>query len=208
MSENMTPPIKMATLKQIDKAVANYRAMLERYSQYFAVSAFQQVLGSKEFAKCQADLFRAYVEVVNNVVTRSASIDRTRSFLKAIEVIGGTQYLVREIVTTAPQAEGDAEFIFVNFGRDVACDKLDEELAKLGYELVVDPQGLAGINEVDRHFSEDYPNALQWKDAEGKNCLLVFNRWGGGHDVHVIYHSTVLSSIWWYPCRHKQVLDT
>ncbi len=48
MSENMTPSVSAMTNGQIDKAVANYRAMLEKNSKNFDSGSVQIVLGQPE----------------------------------------------------------------------------------------------------------------------------------------------------------------
>lgn len=203
MNQIMTPPVKTTTAEQIDKAVANYRAMLQKHTTHFAASAVQQVLGSQEFAKQQYELFRTHVEAVSSTVTRSALIDRTRTFMEALVATGRAQYLNKDVVVTAPKGEGDAEFMFINLGRDVACSELDEELAKLGFELIVDPQGLAAINEADQAFADNYPNGTQWKDAIGNYCYAVFGRWDDGRSVRVSQRDRGWRDVWWFPVRCK-----
>jgi hypothetical protein len=203
MNKIMTPPIKTTTVEQIDKAAANYRAMLQKHATHFTASAVQQTLGSQEFAKQQYEVFRAHVEAVSSIVTRSASIDRTRTFMEALVATGRTQYLNENVVVTAPKGEGDAEFMFINLGRKVACDKLDEELANLGFELIVDPQGLAGINEADEAFADKYPNGTQWKDSSGNYCCAIFNRWNDERNMNVCRNDNRWYGHWWFPVRCK-----
>lgn len=59
-------PSKM-TKGQIDKAVANYRAMLEKHSDDFNSEAVQTVLGQSELAEEQFGIFRKRVEVFSTL---------------------------------------------------------------------------------------------------------------------------------------------
>lgn len=61
-----------------------------------------------------------------------------------------------------------------NLGRDVNCDKLDEGLAKLNLDLIVDPQGLAAINETDQTFAYKY---TPWDHDNDNYRSAIFHRW-------------------------------
>lgn len=202
--ENAMTPSKTTTDGQIDKAVAKYRALLVKHAPHFNAEAVQSVLGQEELAGDMFGLFRTRIEALSKFVTRSASIDRKRSQVEAFKATGRVQY-VNEVVTNAmPLCTGDhVEMGFINLGRDVACDKLDVELGKLGFELIVDPQGLAGINEADPAFADKYPNGTQWKDVNGKYCYAVFYRWSDERRVYVDQDDYGWHDNWWFPVRRK-----
>lgn len=204
----MTPSEKKMTAEQIDKAVANYRAMLEKHAPNYAAQAVQQVLGQSELAKEQAEVFRSRVEVLSKTAVRTAKVDRSRTRKQAIEATGRVVHVNDDVLATMPLGQGDAEAIFVKLGRNVECSKLDEELGKLGFELIVDPQALAAINEADPIFAEDHPNGTQWKNTAGEFCYVLFGRWHGERDVAVRQDDCDWDDSWWFPCRRKSVLET
>ena len=208
MTEIMTPSEKQMTAEQITKAVANYRAMLEKYAPNYAAAAVQQVLGMPELAKKQHEIFRSFVEAVSKTVVRATIVDRTRTAKESIAATNRVQYLNDNVLATMPLGCGDIEAIFVNLGRDVPCNKLDEELSKLGFELIVDPQGLASINEADSAFADNHPNGTQWKNAAGQYCFAIFDAWHDERSVHVDRRDGSWDDGWWFPCRRKSVLGT
>ncbi len=199
MTEIMSP----STEGQIDKAVAKYRAMLTKASKDLPSKAVQTVLEMSELASAQSKLFVGIVEAHSKTIVRRATVDRTRSQNDALIATGRKLHLNESVVKTMPSARGDIEAIFVNFGRSVDCDKLDEELSKLGLELIVDPQGLAAINEDDPAFADDHQNGTQWKDTEGRYCYVIFRAWRG---VGVGQSVRCWDGFWWFPCRRKLAL--
>jgi hypothetical protein len=64
MTKIVTPSAeqKKATASQIDKAVGNYRALLEKHAPDFGAEAVQVVLGQSELAGEQFAVFRRRVE--------------------------------------------------------------------------------------------------------------------------------------------------
>jgi len=184
MSTIMTP--SEMTKGQIDKAVANYRAMLEKHAPDFQSATVQAVLGSPELAKEQLKLFRTHVEAESTLVTRTAPVNRTLTPKEALSATGRALYLNEDVVAIWPLATGDSVTMsFYKFGRYIEAGKLDEELAKVGLELVVDPTGLAAINQAYPEFADTHPNGTQWKNAAGKVCFAAFGRWLGKRRVGV-----------------------
>jgi hypothetical protein len=200
---NIMTPSEM-TKGQIDKAVANYRAMLEKYAPDFQSTPVQAVLGSPELAKEQLKLLRTLVEAESALVTRTASVDRALSSKEALSATGRALYLNDEVVASWPPATGDSvTMLFYSFSRYIEAGKLDEELAKVGLELVVDPTGLAAINQAYPEFADTHPNATQWKNAAGKFCYALFNRWDGERDVNVDQSDADWRDYWWFSVRRK-----
>lgn len=202
MDEIMTP--SEMTNRQINKAVANYRAMLEKHASQFPSISVQQVLGSSGLAKKQFELFRELVEAESKTVTRSAPVNRTRTQMEALKATGRVQYVNEAVAIAIPTCIGDhVEMLFVNLGRTVACNKLDSELEKMGFELIVDPVGLAAINEDDPAFADTHPNGTQWKDADGNYCCAVFRCWDAERRVRVRQDDLAWLARWWFPVRRK-----
>lgn len=69
MDETMNPS-KTTTTGQIDKAVAAYRQILEKYALGFYSALVQQVLGDPKLAQRQFELFREMVEDWSDVIIR------------------------------------------------------------------------------------------------------------------------------------------
>lgn len=203
MNKIMTP--SEMTRGQIEKAVAGYRAMLEKHASDFHSGHVQEVLGSPELAKEQLKLFRAMVEAESVLITRTAPVNRTLTPKEALSATGRVLYLNDEVVAIWPLATGDlVTMLFYNFGRYIEAGKLDEELAKVGLELVVDPAGLAAINQAHPEFADTYPNATQWKNAVGMICYAIFYRWGDKRNVSVDQRGIAWRDDWWFPVRRKQ----
>lgn len=90
MEQAMTPSM---TEEQVNKVVANYRAMLVKHAPDFASSVVQQVLGSKEFAGDQFGLFRSHVEAISDVIVRRVKVDRERIPQQVLDATGRRQYV-------------------------------------------------------------------------------------------------------------------
>lgn len=191
---------------QIENFVSKLRDALRKNRQHFSKDSAQHVLGVPNIGMELLDPIRVHAEVFGNIVVRQATVNRTRSQYEALVATGRSLHLNKSVVKTIPSATGDIEAIFVNFGQNVDCDKLDNELATLGFELIVDPQGLAAINEADRAFADGHPNGIQWKDSKGNYCYVVFSRWGTGPSVFMYRHGDGWGGAWWFPCRRKVAL--
>lgn len=202
MNQIMTPSVKTTTTQQIDKAVANYRAMLEKHAPHFASTAVQWALGLPVLAKVQSEVFRTYVEAVSKTVIRFVKVDRARTPKQAIDATRRVQYVDADMLAMMPVGTGGAEAIFVNLGHDVYCDKLDDELGKIGFKLIVDPQGLAAINEDDPAFADERPNCTQWKDQNGNYWCMIFGGWYGERSIG-LKRCDQLGDDLWFPCCIK-----
>jgi hypothetical protein len=199
MDNAMSPSI--ITDPQITKLGGNMRAMLEKYRKEFPSEPSQRALENPACMKEMFAVFRKYVEAESKIIIRTAKPNRLQTFAQAIVATGCTPYLNDDVVANAPKADGDFEGIFVNIGRNVDCGKLDFTLAGLGFELIVDPQGLAQVNADDPTFADKYPNGTQWKDVEGKYCCAVFDCWYVRRRVNVIRDGHCWHGDYWFPCR-------
>ena len=206
MDNAMTP--SGITDPQITKLTGNIRSGLEKYRKEFPTEASQIAIGSSECMKEMLAVFRKHVEAVSKSIIRTAKVNRSQTFKQAIDATNRVQYVNDDVVATAPKVEGDFEGFFFNFGRNVDFDKLDESLASIGLELIVDPQGLAQINADDPEFADKHPNGIQWKNANGKYCYVVFDRCEE-RDVEVDHGDDDWDDGWWFPCRRisTQALD-
>lgn len=202
MTTIMTPS-KTTTVGQIDKAVANYRAILEKHSGEFNTDAVQEVLGQSELAGEQFAVFRRRVEAVSNLIVRKAKVNRGRSQHEAIEATGRAQYTDRKVVDSMPKGEGD-EVEVVFFEPDlsqrngfISDDDLEKEFELRGLKPA-DPISVAAVNEADPAFADEKPHGTHWKDAKGNWCYAAFRRWHGERWVNVNRNGCDWNDRWWF----------
>lgn len=200
MTQIMTPS-KTTTAGQIDKAVANYRALLEKHSGEFDADAVQTVLGQSELAGEQLVVFRRRVEAISNLIVRKARVNRSRTPQEALDATGRTQYTDREVVNEMPKGEGDeVEVVFFKLGRFVSDDDLEKEYELRGLKSA-DPISVAAVNEADPAFADQRPNGTHWKNSAGKWCYAAFDRWHDARRVYVGRHVFDWSDSWWFAGR-------
>lgn len=199
MTKIMTPSSKTTTAGQIDKAVGNYRALLEKHSREFDSEAVQSVLGQPELANRMLAVFRQLVEMVSNLIVRLVKVNRTRTPQQALDATGRKPYTYRKVVDSMPKGVGEeAEVVFFNLGRYVTDDELEKEYELRGLKPA-DPYSLAAVNEADPAFADENPNGTHWKDADGKWCFAAFSRWcDGGRGVSVLRHDHGWDVDWWF----------
>jgi hypothetical protein len=158
--------------------------------------------GTPELAKEQPKLFRQPVEERNALITRTVAVNRNRTPLDAFLATGRELYLNEAVVSGVPLGtEETVTMSFYCFKRLVTYDKLDEELAKLGLELIVDPIAQAALNEAEPEFADTHPNGTQWKNADGKVCYAFFIGWYGERCVSVRQYGIDWHLYWWFPVR-------
>lgn len=89
MAQTMTPS-KPITDGQIDKAVALYRAMLEKHRVILASDSAQGVLGSSEYVDELVAVLCRRVEAVSDLITRFVSVNRDRNRTMRSSLPAGT----------------------------------------------------------------------------------------------------------------------
>ena len=192
MDETMTPSQKRMTQRQINKAVDNYRALLEKHVPEFESAAVQIVLGQSEFAEAQLALFRERVEAITGrvlapngvvmpegTVVRRVRVDGTRPPREVVDGTGRKQYINNDVLATLPPSDsGEMDVYFVPTRKYVPVNEAGVFLAQFG--LVFNPRAQAAANEGDPSLADTVPNGTQW----GKNCYLTFHRWRGGRVVN------------------------
>lgn len=202
MKTIMTPS-KTTTPGQIDKAVANYRALLEKHSGDFNTDAVQMVLGQSELAGEQFAVFRRRVEAVSDLITRKVRVNRNRSQQEALDATHRAQYTNREVVDAMPKGEGkEVEIVF--FKPDlsqrngfISDDDLEKEF-ELRCLKPADPISVAAVNEADPAFADEKPHGTHWKDAKGNWCYAAFCRWNVERKVYVYRHGNDWPDDCWF----------
>jgi hypothetical protein len=201
MTQIMTPSV--TTSGQIDKAVANYRALLEKHASEFAAEAVQTVLGQSELAGEQLSVFRRRVEAISNMIVRKVPVNRTRTPQEVIAVTGRKQYVSDDVVAGMPKGEGEiAEVFFFKIGRFVSDVDLDKEYELRGLKPA-DVYSQAAVNEADEAFADEHPNGTHWKDSGGKWCFATFGLWRDGRLVYVCRDDDDWVDYWWFAGLRK-----
>jgi len=198
MNKIMTPSAKTTTEDQINKAVGNYRALLEKHSPEFDRDAVQQALGSKGLATDMFAIFRGYVERFAGMIVRTVSVDRSRTPEQALVATGRAQHTDSKVVATMPKGNSEeVKVVFFKVGKFVSDDDLEKEYA--GRNLVpADPFSLAAVNEAYQAFADKYPNGTHWKDDNGNWCFAAFVRWDDERDVYVRRNAYDWGGGWWF----------
>jgi hypothetical protein len=194
---------KTTTEGQIAKAVANYRAMLEKHAPEFSSEAVQLVLGLPELASEMLAVFRKRVEAVSNMISRRAKVDRSLKSKDALVATGRNLYVNDDVVKTMPHGGGeDSETVFFKLDKWVSDDDLEKEYELRGL-VPQDPHSLAKVNQDDPAFADEKPNGTHWKDKDGNWCFAAFSRWRDGRNVGVGRHNGDWGDRWWFAGRRK-----
>ena len=205
MAETMTPSVvSKTTAGQIDKAVANYRALLDKHSREFDSETVQLVLGQSELADDMFAVFRKRVEAISNLIVRCIGVNRNRMPQGAIGATGRMQYTDGTVVNAMPRGEGEeAEVVFFKLGHYVSDNDLEKEYALRGL-VPIDPYSLSAVNEADPAFADEHPNSTHWKDSGGRWCYVAFDRWDvGGRSVSVRRSGSDWRGSWWFAGLRK-----
>jgi hypothetical protein len=203
MAKTMTPS-KFATGPQIDKAVANYRALLEKHSGEFDVEAVQTVLGQSELAGEQFAVFRRRVEAVSDMIARMVpNMNPSLTPQQVLDATGRKQYVDHNVVVAMPRAGllYDPHVYFFKVGRYVSDAELEKEYELRGLKAAA-PDIVAQVNTDDASFADEHPNGTHWKDVNDQWCYAAFDRWDDERDVHVDRHDDGWDARWWFAgCR-------
>ena len=206
MANTMTPSTKttkLATDRQIEKAAANYRAMLVKHASEFDAKAMQTALGQPGLTNQQFALFRKFVEAVAKMIIRVVAINRHREPMEAIKATGRNFYGDQAVVKAMPRGEGDEVKVTFfkpdpsNRGGLISDADLEKEYEALGLKPA-DPISVAAVNEADPAFADEHPNGTHWQNAEGQWCYAAFDRWNGERDVRVILNGSEWRGFWWF----------
>lgn len=200
----MTPSeIKQMTQGQIDKAVASYRALLEKHAGEFNSEAVQRVLGQPELANEQFSIFRKRVEIISNFIIRKVKVDRKRTPKQSLDATGRVQYMNQKVVDEMPKGEGEeVEVYLIPFKKILTESELEQEVEKLGFKLV-DPITLCALNEQDPSLTDTTPNGTQWRDRNGTACFVTFDHWPG-RGVGVFQSDSGWGDFWFFGCVRKK----
>lgn len=203
--ETVTPSQKAITADQINKAVANYRAMLERYAHEFQSEPTQIVLDDPELAVEQHSVLRKRIEAISGMIVRTVKVDRSLSPKQVLDATGRVQYTDDSVVAEMPRGECDeVQVRFFKIGRPISNDELEKEYELRGL-VPADGYSVAKVNQDDPTFADTNPNGTHWKNSKGKWCYAYFDRWFGDKryvDVYLSDHDWY--GDWWFAGFRKQ----
>ena len=157
--------------------------------------ATQQVLETQgeELTKELVAVIRTRVEALASLITRNVPVNRARTPQQALDATGRRQYINQAVVDAMPRTKTEGiEVVEVGFFKPRPCAFVDGIMtddrlaAEYGYfGLKPDPIAVAAVNEADPDFATKHPNAVHWKDKDGKYCFAAFSRWRGRPSVRV-----------------------
>lgn len=195
---------------QINTAVAQLRAAMEKHRSEIISDTAQQVLGVENLGMQMFAVFRKHAEMISKfIVRRVVKVNRNRPPHEALKATARNLYVTDSVVAAMPKGEGsETEVIFFKPGPEAYKNgwindaDLDNEYEKRGLKPA-DPYSLAAVNEVDPLFADEYPNSTHWKDADGKWCYTAFYRWDGGRSVDVYRDGFGWRDDWWFAGLRK-----
>lgn len=205
MTKIMTPSAeqKEMTGGQIEKAVANYRALLMKHASEFSSETAQTVLGQPELAREMFEVFRKRAEAISSMIFRDVEVDRSKTPQQLLDATGRTQYIDHSVVDAMPRGKGDKvklgffKLDLSDRGGIISDDDLAKEFALRNLEP--DPCALAAYNAAELAFADEHPNGTHWKDADGKWCFVAFDRWlGDERSVNVNRSDDGWDGYWWF----------
>ncbi len=187
---------KTTTDGQIDKATANYRALLVKHAREFDSEALQTVLGQPELAQEQFEVLRRRVEVISEMIVRRVRVNRSRTRSEAIAATKRAECTDSVVVAEMPQCEGEeADVYFFPLKKYTGVGDVQKALDEHG--LKPDPYAVVAVNEADPAFADKWPNGTQWLDKGGKYCYVAFGRWIGGRGVLCDRFGSGWNGYWW-----------
>jgi len=204
----VTPSAKTMTEGQINKAVANYRALLEKHAQEIDSQPVQAVLGQPDLAKEMFNLLRKRVEAFTEMIVRIVEVDYDQKPEDAIYATNRSEYLNNEVVKTMPKnnnkGKRKVEVCFFPLRAYKTVNQVDEMLREHG--LTPDPYAICKVNQEDRDFSKTHPNGTQWQDKQGNHCYVTFYDWSGKPCVYCYRYEDDWSGRWWVGGVREQSL--
>jgi len=199
---NMTPS-NITTDGQINEAVSNYRAILEKHSGEFCSESVQTVLGQPELAEEMFRIFQKRVETISSMIVRHVKVDRSRTYQQVLDATKREQYTNSDVVASMPKGEGDEiDVYFFKLGRFISDDDLEKEYTLRGLKNA-DTYSQSAVNETDPAFADEHPNGTHWKDANGKWCFATFLRWYGRRSVSINRGGNGWDDNWWFAGLRK-----
>jgi hypothetical protein len=199
MTQIMTPSESKMTPGQIDKAVGNYRALLEKHHGEFGVEAVQTVLEQSELANEQFAVFRRRVEMESKIIVRHFKVDRTKSPAELLAACKRVPWYIDEAVLATMPMNGPAEggLFFFPLEKETLAADIPKVLAERG--LIPDYAAQMQVNADDPIFADEHPNGMQWD----KNSYACFYRNDDKRKVNVNRNDNNWNGNIWFAGRRN-----
>ena len=195
---NVMPPSdkKKTTSGQIDRAVARYRALLEKEASKLDLDAVQKTLSQDETHREMVNLFRKRTDMNAKTIVRRVRVNRNRNPKEAISVAAlhdlyqkscEWSSIDEEVLTDMPRGQGkEAEVWFFQLMPDEYQDEegglirnnevhevLQKALKRRNLKSA-DPYSLTAANEASPDFYLTHSNMTTWVDESGEICSMTF----------------------------------
>ncbi len=203
----MTPIMNAPTMTdgQIENAINKLRDAMRKHRSEISSDVAQQVLGTENLGMMMFTSFRERAELVANLIIRKVTVNRNRTPEEALSATGRKQYVNDDVVAGMPKGEGDeAEVVFFKpepweYTKPglMSDEDLEKALDRRGLKPA-DPYSVCAVNEADKAFADEHPNATHWKDSSGKWCFATFYLWFDGRRMNVRRRGNDWDDRWWF----------
>lgn len=192
----VTPSKKPMTDGQIDKVVANIRALLQKRRAEFPSGAVQIAFEVSKLADEMVAPLRKRVEAESEMIVRRVTVNRTQAPQAVLDATRRKQYTDKEVVGAMPKGEGEeVEVCFFPLKKWTSNADVEAELERRG--LTPDPYAQAQVNKESPEFADTRPNGTQWKGDDGKYYFAAFDLCHGERLVGVRRDVDDWRDPWW-----------
>ncbi|MCC7160636.1 hypothetical protein IT399_02875 [Candidatus Nomurabacteria bacterium] len=202
MAKSMTPSATFTPMTdgQIDKAVANYRALLEKHRGEFLSDPSQRALGNPALIRDQLGVLRKYIEVESEVIIRHFRVDRTKTPAELLSACGRVSWYIDETVLASMPMDGpeEGDLVFFPLKSDTPVADIPRVLDERG--LVLDPAALMQVMAEDEALADEHPVGTQW----AKDSCACFYRFGDKRRVYVHRRDSCWHGNIWFAGRRNQ----
>ena len=182
---SMTP--QEMTAGQINKAVSNFRALLEKHAPKFSADVVQAVLGDPGFAQAQLALLKSHIEARTGIrnLTLAEPFDFDTIGVETANQLGRDFYGDADILSTCPKPVGmhTVSITLWEESGSLSCRTLDVRYTEKG--LAPNPWHLVAFALKQPDFADKRSIVTQWKDSNGNFCCAIFRQWRGRRKLHV-----------------------
>ncbi len=198
--------------KDVIRPLTSAVADLPTYYTGLVLGVVKALSGPPRIASVMAERFKMALDTTLNVPlvrvpdsrqmtrTRVVNVDRSCTPLEAFKATGRVLHLDSEVMDSVPVCtERVVSMSFINLGKLVRTEKLDEELAQYGKKLICDPVALAALSIAEPDFDDSHPYCTLWRDSHGNWCMVSFSVWLGERTAEVSYCGTFCGQTDWFP---------
>lgn len=150
------------TSGQIDKAVNNFRVLLEKHSKNLDQDLVQKALGNKRLADDMLSTFYRHIDIERPMLVLKAKIDLSLTPYQFLATINAQKNLDLKAVQFIPRVKSDEiEVCFFQLSRYVDDNQLEGEYKLRGLNPA-DPVSQIAVNIANPSFMQNHSNATHW----------------------------------------------